>query len=121
MATHCSLPQFLSWNCNGLYEHYEDLLLLLNLFSPIALCLQGTHLKSSHSLYHKKYSIFHQEVVSHDIAAGGIALLVSKAVFTESVHLSTKLQVVAVKLYLQTVITVASIYLPPNDIMRREG
>ena len=73
------------WNCRGLKANYEETLLLLKDYEPAALCLQETHLKATHNAPH-----------SH-------------------LPLHTSLQAVAVSITLHRVITLYSIYIPPNS------
>ena len=90
---------FVRWNLRGFQANFEELALHLRQYRPAVFGLQETFLTNF------KLSSF----------SGGVALLINKSDLFSEVHLNTPLQAVAVRVTLNKVITLCSIYLPLSD------
>lgn len=110
---------FISWNCNGINKHLEDLKLLTFTYNPAVISLQETHLKSDQQFYLPKYNILsYTSPVLH--ASGGATLAIKSNIGYTQIHFETDLQAVTATIYLSTPITICSIYLPPNNPVTHE-
>ena len=115
-----SSPKFstdiLSWNCNGVFHHYEDLLYLLNIYKPAVLCLQESHLKTNQKFDLQGYKTF-SITPQHNITAhGGVITAVRNSTHTIPIQLSSNIQAIAIQVYLQQQpVAICNIYLPPDS------
>lgn len=91
----------ISWNCNGLFLHLEDLKLLTAEYNPIAICLQETHLKQNH-------------------AQGGVLIAIRSDLHHEEIKLHTNLQILAAKVYAKNPYTLCTAYFPPIENISEE-
>lgn len=105
---------FLQWNCRGLFSNYDDITFLINEHHPAAFCLQETHLKESHSNVLRHFKVFRKDRLNASVASGGVAVVVQRMVPSTEVALQTSLEAVAVRLLLDRVITVCSVYISPG-------
>lgn len=100
----------INWNIRGFNARREELILLINKHDPIILCLQ--ELKSVQNVTIKGY----KTVIS---AQGKAAILIKEGYYYEEINLNSNLEVVCIKLKLKKLITIISIYLPPNERLVR--
>ena len=82
----------LQWNCRGLRSNRENLELLMNEHTPLAICLQETRLGLAIKPSFKYYSTYYTNTES---GHGGVALLVKNTFVHSSIPLSTNLEAVA--------------------------
>ena len=106
--------KILQWNCRGLKANFEEMQLLIDSESPVAVCLQETFLKNTDVLSFRGYSTYSKTVDSAERASGGVTVLVKSGIPHEPVPLQTPLQATAVKISLHKTITCCSLYLPPG-------
>lgn len=97
----------------GLLRNIDDINHFMDELRPIALALQETHLhdRSPHIL--RRHRVFKKDRLS-DTPPDGVAVVVQGGVACSEVPLCTPLEAVAVRLLLDRLITVVSLYLPPN-------
>lgn len=116
----CIMAAFLQWNCRGLLRNYDDVYSLLDQHHPIAFCLQETHLNNSHSNILRRFQVFRRDrpLLSH--SSGGVAIVVQPSTPCVEVPLNTTLEAVAVRVLLDRLITVCSLYIPPSYPVSRE-
>ena len=107
----------IQWNCRGVKPNFEELSLLVSQYSPVAVCLQETFLRSTDNFTLKYYTCYSKSVDGGDRANGGVTLAISNAVPHSPVPLDTPLQVTAAKISLNKTITLCSLYLPPNQVL----
>lgn len=105
----------IQWNCRGLKGNYNEILILVSLFSPKILCLQETFLKPNDKVDFKNYTSFHH--IHHDCqkASGGTSIFVQSDTPHSLLDLTTNLQAKALNVSLTKTITICSIYIPPNS------
>ena len=48
----------IQWNCRGLRANYNEILILMSLFSPSVICLQETFLKQSDNISFRDFNMF---------------------------------------------------------------
>ena len=110
------MATFLQWNCRGFRTNRGDIDLLIKKYSPVAICLQETLLKS------KAYPI--SKYVPYDIFAdldtnnrphGGVSILVKSNIPQRQINLNTNFPAVAVSLTHGKTITLCSIYYNPRS------
>ena len=107
----------LHWNCRGLMNNHQELYLLSQQYSPVAMCLQETHIADISKVSFKGYTPYHRIDSSHYRASGGSSILIRNNVIHSPVNLNTNLQAVAVKITLSFVFTICSFYAPPNKVI----
>ena len=103
------------WNCRGLRTNFNEILLLLTTLSPAILCLQETFLKGNETLTFKDYDSYNHIHLQCDRASGGSTILVNSKLPHSVVNLNTDIQAVAIRVTVHKVITVCSVYIPPNS------
>ncbi len=106
--------RIIQWNCRGIKPNLEELLLLINNYEPVTICLQETKLHAHGNLNINTYTSYLKNVTA-DTAHGGVAVLVHKDIPQKQIQLVTNLQAVAARVSLFKCITICSIYLPPDQ------
>ena len=106
--------KIIQWNCRGLKANYDEISLLLQQYSPIALCLQETFLKDTDKVSFRRFSIYSTYSNNVDRASGGASIVVRGTSLHSVVPLHTNLQAVAVKITMEKTVTICSLYLPPG-------
>lgn len=104
----------LQWNCRGLFANYDDVTELLEEHRPIAFGLQETHLKDTHSNVLRHFQVFRKDRVDSLHISGGSAVVVQRSAACVEVPLNTNLEAVATRILIDRLITVCSVYIPPN-------
>lgn len=105
---------FISWNCNGLFKHLEDLKILLSMYQPTIICLQETHLKENQTFHLLQYNILFKNQLSN-YATVGMSLTINSIYNFTQIHKQIVFQAVAAKVFLPILTTVCSLYLPPDE------
>ncbi|GBL95335.1 hypothetical protein AVEN_154753-1 [Araneus ventricosus] len=104
----------LSWFRNKLRQIKD----FINEFHPVCIAFQETYLKPGDEAKIKRHSLVRRDCNSGR-ASGGVALLVSHDHPSSIIPLHTNLQVVAVRIAVPRLVTVCSLYLPPNATIDR--
>ena len=107
--------KILQWNCRGLKSNFNEILLLLTTLNPAILCLQETFLKENDTFDFKGYKSYNHIHTMCDKAAGGSTILVDSRIPHSKINLNSELQAVAIRVTLHKVMTICSVYLPPNS------
>ena len=108
------MDSIIQWNCRGIFPNAENLKVLTHDHNAGVICLQETKLGYRNFNPGFNYSFFSYNppgVPAH----GGVAIMVNKGLEHSVVDIKTDLQAVAVKVRLGKLMTVCSIYLPPED------
>ncbi len=105
----------ISWNCNGLYSHLEDLKVLTAEYQPTIVCIQETHLKHNQFYNFPNYNSFQSAPVPDAHAKGGVLIAVKSNIHHERINLQTNLQILATKIYTSTPFTLCTAYFPPGE------
>ena len=113
------MTDFICWNCHGLIHKRDEIKDIIFDHRPICFALQETHLKTNDKVTVRGYSNFRKDCSSSARATGGVALLISNDFPHNPIHLNTNIQAIAVQIHIRQLITVCSIYLPPNDTLRQ--
>ena len=109
----CNKYSFFQWNCRGLRGSREEIELLINEYSPAAICLQETMLKQTNEPTFKNHHTYYSSTLS---GSGGVALIVKDTFLHSKIDLKTNLQAVAVRITIgQRTYSLCSIYIPPPD------
>jgi len=110
-----SNKHILQWNCRGLKANLPELDLLLQTFSPAAICLQETLQSENKPINLRKYSHFYKNSLKSDgRPGGGVSIFIKRNIPHSQILLNTPLQATAVKISLHRAVTLCSIYLPPS-------
>lgn len=105
----------LQWNCNGFHAHLGELQTITNQIQPQIICLQETRLHTHHKSKLNGFTIYRKDRYNPANASGGVAILVHSSLLSQQLNIQTDLEVIAITTFLPNKITVASIYLPPNQ------
>ena len=100
----------IQWNCRGLKANYNEILILMSLFSPSVICLQETFLKQSDSVSFRDFSMFNHICPDGLRASGGTSIMVKASVPHSQFDLNTNLQAVAVNVTLSKKITMFHLF-----------
>ncbi|GBM66009.1 hypothetical protein AVEN_152209-1 [Araneus ventricosus] len=111
------MATFISWNCRGFINKSSELKDIINKHNPACIALQETYLKTDKH-YIRNYKLFSKHQ-NRDRASGGVALLAATHIPSMPLTLSTTLQAVAIRIQMQSLVTVCSLYLPPNERVSR--
>src|SRR5262249_21328773 len=86
---------------------------------PVCVCVQESLLASANSFNLSNYSILRKDIDNPDLeeTGRGVCLLTKSTVSSSPVQLNTSLEAVAVRVFLNRLITVCSIYISPNQIL----
>lgn len=103
-----------SWNCHGFKQHVSELRDLVNTYHPACIAVQETFLRSSQTAKLRRYSTFRNDNDGGERVSGGVALFVSQNYPSCPFHINTELQAVAIQIHIHSLVTICSLYLPPN-------
>ena len=90
----------MQWNCRGLKANYNEVLILMSLFSPSVICLQEPFLKQSDNVSFRDFNMFNYICPDGQRASGGTSIMVKASVPQSHFDLITNLQAVAVNVTL---------------------
>ena len=79
------------WNCRGLKANYNEVLILMSLFSPSVICLQETFLKQSDNVSFRDFNMFNYIYPDGQRASGGTSIMVKSSVPHSQFDLNTNL------------------------------
>ena len=110
------MATLLQWNCRGFRTNRCDIDLLIEKYSPIAICLQETLLKSkAHPLSHYvSYDTF-ADTDTNGRPHGGVSILVKSNIPQRQINLNTNIPAIAVSLTHGNKFTLCSIYCNPRS------
>ena len=108
------MADIIQWNCRGIRSKSENLKVLCREMNPKVICLQETKLGESDFNAGMNYCVYKSPPLVSERAKGGTALIVSKNIQHEIVNINTSLQATAVRVLFDKLITVCSLYLPPD-------
>lgn len=69
--------QIIQWNPNGFYSKIDEIKLIINRFSPVALRIQDTNFTNNKSGSLKSYVAFSKNRTNHIRASGGVATFIN--------------------------------------------
>ncbi|GBM78940.1 hypothetical protein AVEN_123664-1, partial [Araneus ventricosus] len=104
-----------SWNCHGLRAHIDDLKSIINKYQPVCIGLQETYLAPGADIKITNYNIIRKDNIHSSHATGGVALMFLQSFPCKPVHLNTTIQAVAIQIHVGMLLTICTIYLPPNQ------
>ena len=114
------METLLQWNCQGIHAKWEELQLLVSSCNPVCICLQEIMSGESTSISLRGYQV-HAHYGTFDARPhGGVAVMVRQDVPCRPIILRTTLQVRAVRVGLKRPYTIASVYIPPDNLDIRE-
>ncbi|GBN09340.1 hypothetical protein AVEN_156302-1 [Araneus ventricosus] len=95
-----------SWHCHGLRVHIDDLK---------SHWLQETYLAPGVDIKITNYNIIRKGNIHSSHATGGVALMFLQSFPCKPVPLNTTIQAVAIQIHVSILLTICTIYLPPNQ------
>ena len=102
-------------------SNFSEIKNVLNTYSPICACLQETKHNTVQVGFPSGYDVIKSPRKRNDGHDRGTAILIGKNTNYENIPLTTNLQAVAAKIWLDKWYTVCSIYLPPENLRREES
>jgi exonuclease III len=99
---------------NGLRAHFEDLKYLVDETEATVISLQETNMRVGQPIVFGGYTCYSMAKEAEK-ALHGVAIMIKDGTKAETIHLKTSLNAIAAKIELKRMITVCSIYLPPNE------
>lgn len=107
--------KIVQWNCNGFINHIDEIKLILSKFSCLAICIQESKFKSNSYYKLKNYTCFFKNENSGTNAHGGSCIYLNNMFDGEEIHITSQLQVVALKIKFPVSFIICSIYLPGSE------
>ncbi|KAE9528885.1 hypothetical protein AGLY_012460 [Aphis glycines] len=107
----------IQWNPNGFYSKIDEIKLIINRFSPVALCIQETNFIDNKSGSLKNYVNFFKNRTNHIRASGGVATFINTQYPSEEITLVTNLEAVAVKISVKYKLTICNFYTDIQNII----
>ena len=111
----------IQWNCRGLKANYNEVLIIMSLFSASVISLQETFLKQPDNVNFRDFNMFNYICPDGQRASGGTSIMVKSSVPHSQFDLNTNLQAVAVNVTLSKKVTICSIYLSPSDTLSKNS
>ena len=108
---HKTPPLVLQWNIRSIKKNRHDLLILVNETNPFCICLNETFLGNPINFSIKSHSSYH---TGSDNQRGNLIFIRKDIPFTPF-NCRTDLNALAVRLKVDNLITICSIYLNPNE------
>lgn len=106
--------QVFQWNCNGIYDKYEEIKLIINQHHPDIICLQEIKTKPSQIINIKDYNTYRNNNINPN-GQWGVAILIKNTISHILIIINTNLQAVACQVRLHgRQITVCSLYIQPS-------
>ena len=100
----------MQWNIRSINVHRHDLLILIKEKNPICICLNETFLENTKGFVIKGYTTYHTGSINQQ----GNLILVRKDIPFTPCTLRSSMNVLAVQIKLDQLLTICSIYLKPN-------
>ncbi|KFM64962.1 putative RNA-directed DNA polymerase from transposon X-element, partial [Stegodyphus mimosarum] len=114
------MATLVSWNSRGFHRNLTDIKDIINAHHPVSFALQETNLKPEQPAKLRRFSFVRKDNIASERASGGVGLLTSLDYPSNTLSLTTSLQVVAVQINFNVVFSVVSVYLPPNEHIDQE-
>ena len=111
------MNNIIQWNLQSYRSNFHNLKLLVTEHSPVCVCLQET-LTGPALRPPSSYIAYTSVPTRQDNHERGAAILVRNTVFHEHLPLQTNLQATAVRIYLDNIYTVCTLYLPHLDVSK---
>ena len=108
------MTNFICWNCRGFNNKRDEIRDIISDHRSICFVFQETHLTKNDKVTFRGYTTFGKDYHSSERATGGVALLVSNDFPHNPIPLNTHIQAVAVQIHIRQLITVCTLYLPPD-------
>ena len=70
----------IQWNCRSLKANYNEILMLMSIFSPSVICVQETFLKQSDNVSFRDSNVFNYICPDGQWASGGTSIIVKSSV-----------------------------------------
>ena len=113
------MTNLISWNCRGLKNKRDEIRDIISDHRPTIFALQETYLKRTDKVNFYGYNCFRKDFHHSERATGGVALLISNDFPHTPIPLNTNIQALAIQIHIHQLITVCTIYLPPNYLLQQ--
>ena len=87
-------PSIIQWNCNGFYNKFNEIKLLIQSKNPFILCIQESHIKPPQIPNIKNFTTYHKEpnLLPTDRARGGVIIFINNDYSSKEVKINSSLQ-----------------------------
>ena len=109
------MNKIIQCNNRGARVNYSELLLLITKYCPAIICLQETHLKNNTTINMKNYYSYNYIKQYTDRPCGRSSIIINNNIPHSEITLNTNMQAVAISASLHKMMTVCSVYIPPNE------
>lgn len=103
---------FIQWNCQGIRNKKDELLEIIQVHTPSIIAIQESKLWNNSEFRIPNYVLHRQDGHYNRTPHGGVALCIHHSFPYQVIPLQSNFQAVAIRIQLQTLITVCSIYVP---------
>jgi len=110
----------IQWNIRGYRANYYDLRHLLSDTQSVCACLQETMIGDGAITTPRGYVMHSAPGGRGERPHGGVAILLRNDVSGHKIPIRSDLQVLAIRVRFDKMITICNIYLPPNDLVTAE-
>ena len=114
------MNNIIQWNIQSYKSNFNELKILLQKYAPACVCIQETLIRPNQIKAPSGYHAITSTVTRDDGHERGVAILIHKGVFYQQIQLQSNLQALAIKLYLNKIYTVCTIYLPHINVTKPE-
>ncbi|KAI3387413.1 hypothetical protein SNEBB_002003 [Seison nebaliae] len=104
----------ISWNCQGLRSHKQDLMILIKEYAPIIIGIQETLLPARPTFHIPQYTTIQDGGPQPAVMGNGVALLIKNNIPFIKIDIATQLQAIAARVHTTSLITYCTIYLSPQ-------
>jgi exonuclease III len=107
------MASVIQWNIRGLRANYNELLILMQSFQPVAFCLQELQISNFYQFPNRQYSLVSKlpDIDSSNTPTGGSGILIRKDEPRSEIKLDSPLQALACRISIPEPISVLFIYL----------
>ena len=110
----------IKWNCQGIRNKKDEILEMIQLYKPAVIALQETILWQNTEFCIPNYSMYKEDGYYNNTPHGGIAILIHQSIPYQEIALQTTFQAVVVRVLLNQLITICSIYIPRSKALSIE-
>ena len=113
------MTNFFSWNYLGFTNKWDDIKDIIFDHHPICFAFQEAYLKCNDKVPMRGYNCFSKDVQHTVRATNGVAFLISKNFPHTPFSVNTSIQAIAIQIHIKQLITVCTVYLPPNEKLKK--
>ena len=114
------MHNILQWNISSYRQQFSELKWLLHKHAPSVVCLQETRISDRRAYPPSQYDIISSIHDPNDGHNRGVAILIRRIVPYQHIQLDTPLQALAVRVRLDKLYTICTLYLPHINVTKQQ-